>query len=102
VTVVGSCFDIGLHLVAVPSILKVRPMPASTGATLELSLEEWNNVTVVLYDARGVAVYSLPEQLIAAGAQSLTLDLTDVPAGIYTLAVETVYGRSVVALHVRR
>lgn len=101
-TIVGSCLDLGLRLVAVPSILKLRPMPASDAATLELSLEEWNDVTVVLYDALGMPAHRLVKRGLEAGTQWLPLDLSGVPAGAYTLAVETPYGRSVMPIVVAR
>jgi len=77
-------------------------MPASDAATLELSLEEWNDVTVVLYDALGMPAHRLVKRGLEAGTQWLSLDLSDVPAGAYTLAVETPYGRSVMPIVVAR
>lgn len=102
VSIVGNCLDIGIRMVAVPQIVKVRPMPAADRVTLELSLEEWQSVRVVLYDARGIPVTRSADRVLDAGARSLQLDVSTVAPGVYTLAVETVYGRSALQVVVAR
>jgi hypothetical protein len=102
VTVVGSCLDVGLRLVAAPKILKLRPLPAADDATLDVELDEWLNVRVVLYDGRGVPVRVLTEQTLDAGRSEIAIDLSDIPSGVYALGVETAYGRSVMTIVVRR
>jgi hypothetical protein len=101
-TVVGSCLDVGLRIVATPRIVKIHPMPTGDRATLELALDEWQNVRVVLYDERGLPARTLHAGALDAGASALTLDLGGVASGSYTLAVETVYGRSVAPIVVAR
>ncbi|MBC8144192.1 MAG: choice-of-anchor D domain-containing protein [bacterium] len=55
VSVVGTCLDIGLRIVATPAIVKLRPMPMSDHAMLELTADEWINARIVLYDSRGIS-----------------------------------------------
>jgi hypothetical protein len=46
--------------------------------------------------------HRLVKRGLEAGTQWLPLDLSGVPAGAYTLAVETPYGRSVMPIVVAR
>lgn len=62
--------------------LDVHPNPTSGLVNLDVMLQEDQNVDVSVYDLSGKVVYTSHET-IAAGGQSLTLDLTALPSGVY-------------------
>ncbi len=73
------------------SAAQVTPNPVTSAATLNFDLAETTELTVRISDAFGRAVQSFDTNVYAAGANTLRLDASVMPAGIYvvTLASKT-------------
>jgi hypothetical protein len=94
-TVIGTCTDVQLRTVSAPKIVVIAPQPASSHATVELELEQWLQLRASLVDATGREVASIADGIFEAGRHSLPLTVGQLPSGVYSLVVETVYGRVV-------
>lgn len=75
--------------------LDVHPNPTSGLVNLDVMLQEDQNVDVSVYDLSGKVVYTSHES-IAAGGQSLTLDLTALPSGVYFAEMKSIAESKVV------
>lgn len=71
-----------------------RPNPAGSSAVLRLDLARSATVDAVLYDVRGVRYDMLTHAQREAGSSLLSLDVSQLPAGLYTVVV-TVDGHTV-------
>ena len=90
----GSCFDAGLRLVSAPRVLKVVPQPMTTSGAVEIELDEWATLSIVLVDARGATVATVASGYFPAGRQMVALSPIDLPAGAYTLVARTPFGEA--------
>ncbi|MDB5036119.1 MAG: von Willebrand factor type domain protein [Chlorobi bacterium] len=93
-TTIGRCFDAQAHLVARPRILRVRPMPVGSGATIEIQLDDPQMLTATLADTRGGTVREIASGYFPAGTLVLPLSVEGVPSGTYTLLVRTEFGEA--------
>ena len=76
-----------------PGALSVGPNPSSHRATLRFALAAPAAVSVRLVDALGRTVREVTAQPLAEGPQSLSLDVSGLPAGLYVAVLDD--GRSV-------
>ncbi|HLT45844.1 MAG TPA: T9SS type A sorting domain-containing protein, partial [Rubricoccaceae bacterium] len=65
--------------------LEVRPNPFRGKATVTLTLARPSEVEVAVYDVLGRRVAVLAGGVYGAGRHVLTLDGTDLPAGVYVV-----------------
>ena len=70
------------------SNLAVSPNPASRRATVRLTLDASQDVTVGLYDALGRRVATLAQGTLPAGETALDLPTAKLPAGVYVVRVQ--------------
>lgn len=63
--------------------LKTYPNPTNDNTTLTFNLEETSNVTVMVYNISGTLVKTITNKNVAAGAQTLTIDGSDLQRGTY-------------------
>ncbi len=75
----------------VPQALSLRayPTPASSAVTVDYTLEQSAATSLVLFDALGREVLSLRFGAVDAGPHAATLDVASLPAGIYTLVMQS-------------
>ncbi|HTX88569.1 MAG TPA: T9SS type A sorting domain-containing protein [Bacteroidales bacterium] len=86
-----AMFDAEWSTVGIPPVanhnsdldLKVFPNPATCTATLTFNLPEAAPVRVSLFNVSGQAVKTLPEVKMTAGLHTLSLEVSDLPAGTY-------------------
>ena len=91
--VLGTCRDIGLHLVSrVPKLERIRPNPASEYLVAEFVLGEWAWLGADLITPRGEIIKVLPPANVEAGWHELRIDVSELPTGIYTLRIATPHG----------
>jgi hypothetical protein len=83
--------------------LQISPVPNDGGmSNLNLSLSESDNVTVSLYDARGVEVMQIASQYFNAGTHTLNFNCAGLPSGMYALRVKgSVWNKTVMLPIVR-
>lgn len=63
--------------------LKTYPNPTTESTTLTFNLSETSNVTVQVYNITGTLVKTISDKNVSAGAQTLTIDASDLPKGTY-------------------
>jgi len=63
--------------------LKTYPNPTTDNTTLTFNLAEASNVTVYVYNIMGTKVKSITHKNVAPGAQTLTIDGSDLANGTY-------------------
>lgn len=63
--------------------LKTYPNPTTDNTTLTFNLSETSNVTVHVYNISGTLVKTITNKNVAAGAQTLTIDGSDLQKGTY-------------------
>ncbi|MFN5846395.1 MAG: T9SS type A sorting domain-containing protein, partial [Flavobacteriia bacterium] len=63
--------------------LKTYPNPTTENTTLTFNLQETSNVTVMVYNITGTLVKTITDKNVAAGAQTLTIDGSELPRGTY-------------------
>lgn len=68
--------------------LYVAPNPATESTNLHLSLDRPANLGWQLFDLTGRRVASQPARPLASGEHQIAIDLSGLPAGIYSLTVE--------------
>jgi hypothetical protein len=90
----GSCFDAGLRLVSAPRVLKVVPQPMGTSGAVEIELDEWATLSIVLVDARGEIAATVASGYFPAGRQMVALSPVDLPSGAYTLVARSPFGEA--------
>ena len=66
-----------------PLPVSVNPNPVTSTATFSIGLEDATSVTLLLTDLNGQEVRKLNYGVQVSGESDLTLDLSDLPAGIY-------------------
>jgi ELWxxDGT repeat protein len=66
-----------------PVAISLHPNPAHDAATLEISLRQRQTLEVILTDAQGRTVHTIPSTLYHAGTQRITLPIASLPAGMY-------------------
>jgi hypothetical protein len=69
--------------VAFKTKLKTYPNPTKDNTTLTFNLEKTSNVVVQVYNISGVLVKTIQEKNVEAGAQTLTVDGSDLQNGTY-------------------
>ena len=68
--------------------LTISPNPVKDVATLMFNLPEESSVSVRLYDANGSQIKRFPDKIIPEGQHGLTLNLSDLPVGIYFIFID--------------
>ena len=63
--------------------LKTYPNPTTENTTLTFNLQETSNVTVMVYNITGTLFKTITDKNVAAGAQTLTIDGSELPRGTY-------------------
>lgn len=63
--------------------LKTYPNPTTDNTTLTFNLSETSNVTVHVYNISGTLVKTITNKNVSAGAQTLTIDGSDLQKGTY-------------------
>jgi len=89
----GNCYETGLVLMAEPKVLKIRPQPASGTAQIDLELDDWMDLRALLIDEHGAMVAESALGRYEAGRHTVGIDLAGVPSGVYSLVIETPFGR---------
>lgn len=83
----------GQQQVATSDKMKCYPNPASTHLNLQVSLVTSGHVSVVVYDQFGRNVINVLEDAITdSGMMQKTIDISALPAGIYTVKLKTAAG----------
>lgn len=68
--------------------LTLSPVPNEGGmSNISLSLNESDNITISLYDARGTEVMQIASQYFKEGTHSLSFNCAELPSGMYALRV---------------
>lgn len=65
--------------------VKVYPNPFSTNAIIEFNLDKSTALNIAMYDVQGRMVQQLANTTYGAGNQRITLDGTNLNAGVYTV-----------------
>lgn len=65
--------------------LSVFPNPITDKATVQFNMTENQNVSLKLYNTIGQVVYNSNYGTLSAGTQSLTINTSDLPSGIYVM-----------------
>ena len=68
--------------------LTVAPNPTTGQTAVLLNLEQPTQLSWTLYDLTGRRVQQQPLHWLSAGENELRLDLSGLPAGLYTLSLE--------------
>jgi len=68
------------------SEISLYPNPSSGNSALNISLERSANITVQVVDAKGSMVWQ-KQVLLPAGSNTLPLNMTGYPDGVYTINV---------------
>lgn len=68
--------------------LSVFPNPALSGTNIHF-ISSGNLYSILLFDITGKAMLSIPASYFPAGIQSIRLDLSEIPEGIYLLGLES-------------
>jgi hypothetical protein len=69
--------------------MDTAPNPASNLTTLRFTLPREMSVTIALYDGNGRLVKAIAKGKMLAGANAVTVDLSNLAAGAYTYTLET-------------
>jgi hypothetical protein len=75
------------------SSLTLSPNPTSDATNLDFELKEAAPVRVALRDMQGLVVHTQWLGTLDAGKHRQTLETTELPNGIYLLALESAQGR---------
>ena len=70
------------------TLAPIYPNPASSQATLSLTLPAAQNVSVAVYDVLGREVAVLHDGPLAVGVHRIVLDAAELPAGLYLVRAE--------------
>ncbi len=85
---------------AAASECRLNPNPAGNQTTLEFVLSEKQNISVRIIDMMGKIVWQQAAQAYPAGTQSISINTSILPPGIYTLAVSSLLSTEYVRLAV--
>jgi hypothetical protein len=69
--------------------MDTAPNPVSNLTTLRFTLPREMSVTIALYDGNGRLVKAIAKGKMLAGANAVTVDLSNLAAGVYTYTLET-------------
>ena len=73
-----------------PLQINVIPNPTTTKTSLFFTLPEAMQLSVVLYDTRGQLLQNVvTNKVFSAGNKDISIDLQNVPAGVYFVRIET-------------
>lgn len=71
------------------SLMQNYPNPFNPSTTIPFMLAESGNVTLTLYDANDIAVRTMLDHSMRAGAHAIKADLNGLPTGVYTYELTT-------------
>lgn len=70
------------------TVVSTYPNPAQSETTLKVNLVEASTVTASILDGRGQVLRQLKPQALAAGEQTISVDLRDLRAGVYFIRLD--------------
>jgi hypothetical protein len=71
----------------------VFPNPATDNVNVQVELSESTNCYIMLYDMGGRFLKTIKgKSLITAGKHNFSLSITDIPSGIYIIAIRDDHG----------
>jgi hypothetical protein len=82
--------------------MTIRPNPAGSSATIDLTLASPEAVTVALYQSDGSRVRMLFAGMLGAGGHRFAVETAGLPAGLYFCRMVTVKGSESVPVVVGR
>jgi len=88
ITVQCDVSDVAVAGAAALTLAQPQPNPARDRVRIPFSLAAPSQISLTLSASDGRVVRSNPTHLFAAGAQSIELDVADLPAGVYYATVE--------------
>ncbi len=91
-TMLDTCYL--SNMVARPKVLKIRPMPAGDAAVAEIELEDVLSIRASIIDPLGQEVALIAEGRYNKGRYELPLALHGLASGLYTLIIDTPFGRT--------
>lgn len=80
----------------------VYPNPATDKTNIRFSLAKNTNVQVLVYDMTGRVVYSTTDMTYNAGANTIDINTNNLPAGAYTIKLQTGNGNVTLPLSVAK
>ena len=86
----------------VSRIISITPNPAGEMARITLSIVRYGRVTLALYDTRGREVALTTGLMEFPGIRDVTIDVSNLPSGIYLCVLATTYGMHSAKLAVAR
>jgi hypothetical protein len=72
--------------------VNIFPNPANSSASLSISLSSESHVSVVISTIAGQQVATLYDGTMNAGTQQISINTTDIPAGIYLVKIQSTNG----------
>jgi Zn-dependent metalloprotease len=84
----------GIFTPVAANTMSVYPNPAQSQLNLELNLLQSQNVTISMFDMLGQSVYA-SQQPMSAGANTVRINTSNLPRGVYFLEVISSSGRQV-------
>ncbi|MGE3800877.1 MAG: choice-of-anchor D domain-containing protein, partial [Candidatus Kapaibacterium sp.] len=91
-----------LHITGELSLKPVSPNPVSDRAVIEYELPFSDRTRLSLFDARGVLVRTLLDEVLPPGRRQTELEITELPSGQYTISLEIGLQRLVEPFIVRK
>ena len=71
-----------------PFSLSLQPNPASATQQLSIRSDQYGQATISIYDIHGRPIEYIPSSIIMPGEQTISVDISSWPAGIYVYRVE--------------
>ena len=71
-----------------PFSLSLQPNPASATQQLSIQSDSYGQATISIYDIHGRLIEYIPSSIIMPGEQTISVDISSWPAGIYVYRVE--------------
>jgi len=68
--------------------LQVFPVPSSGSVNLQFTLHTSRSTVIYLYSIKGIMIKRLMNEEVIAGEHLMTIDLSDLPAGIYFVRLQ--------------
>lgn len=84
----SSCPPQGVEAISEAGAVTLYPNPVTGSATLDVDLLSASDAEIEVMDAVGKTVYPVEKRSLPAGNNSLTLDFSSLPAGIYFVQVK--------------
>ena len=91
-----------LHITGELSLKPVSPNPVSDRAVIEYELPFSDRARLCLFDARGVLVRTLLDEVLPSGRRQTELEVMELPSGQYTISLEIGLQRIVEQFIVRK